>query len=267
MRVSVIIPAAGRSSRFGASDKLAQDVGGRSLLLRAIEPFTKIEEVSSIIVAGPPQDMDIFRDQYGAKLGFLGATIVAGASGERWETVKSALEAVPEDSTHIAIHDAARPIVEDQLIRRVFEAAESASAVVPGLAIHDTLKRVGAEVVESAQRDVTVDAILGIGDDAEEEIAPAIPARNVVETISRDNLVRIQTPQVFDAELLRRAYQQDDPGGATDDAMLVEQLGEEVLVVQGCPRNIKVTELQDLEMIRLLLGVKSPTGRPAHKRF
>ena len=267
MRISVIIPAAGRSERFGASDKLSQDVGGRSLLLRAIEPFTKIDEVVSIIVAGPPQDMEIFRDQYGAKLGFLGATIVEGGPKERWETVKNALALVPDDATHVAVHDAARPIVEPELIQRIFEAARSFPAVVPGLAVNDTLKRVAEEVIESAQKDATVDSILGIGEDPNEEISPAIPARSVEDTVSRDNLVLVQTPQIFDAALFRRAYEQDDLAGATDDAMLVERLGEPVLVVEGDSRNIKVTKPSDLDMVRRLLGVKAPSGRPVHKRF
>ena len=128
MRVALIVPAAGMSTRFGAADKLQQDVGGRSLLLRAIEPFTKLEEVTSTIVAGPPREMDIFREQYGAKLGFLGAQLVPGSTGERWETVQAALEHVPDEATHIAVHDAARPIVDEDLLKRVFEAALSASA-------------------------------------------------------------------------------------------------------------------------------------------
>ena len=267
MRIALIITAAGSSTRFGAADKLAQDVGGRSLLLRAIEPFTKRDEVTTTIVAGPPQDMDVFRDQYGAKLGFLGAQIIPGSTSSRWETVKAALEHVPDDATHVAVHDAARPIVDEDMLKRVFEAALSAPAVVPGIPIHDTLKRVGEEVVESAQRDATVDAILGIGDDPDEEVGPAIPGRRVTETLKRDELMRVQTPQVFAADVFRRAYQQEDMAGVTDDAMLVERMGEEVLVVEGSPRNIKVTRPEDLEMVRLLLGVKAPAGRAVHKRF
>ena len=79
--------------------------------------------------------------------------------------------------------------------------------------------------------------------------------------------MRVQTPQIFEASLLRRAYEQDDVSGATDDAMLVERLGEEVMLIAGDPHNIKVTEPADLEMVRLLLGVSSPSTRPAHKRF
>ena len=267
MRISVIIPAAGKSSRFGQSDKLAQDLGGRSLLLRAIEPFTKVEEVASIIVAGPPDDLDIFRDQYGPKLGFLGATIIEGGKIERWESVRNALAVVPEDTTHVAIHDAARPVVDAALVERVFAAAATSPAVVPGLPISDTLKRVDPEHVETAERDATIDSILGIGEDDGDDLGHAIPAQKVVETISREHLVSIQTPQIFEIELLRRAYAQDDLAGATDDASLVERLGEDVLVVEGDPRNVKVTAPADLDLARTLLGVRAPDSRPTHKRF
>ncbi len=267
MRISVIIPAAGKSTRFGNSDKLSQDLGGRSLLLRAIEPFTKMDQVTSIIVAGPPEDLDVFRDHYGPKLGFLGATIIEGGRTERWESVHNALANVPEDTTHVAIHDAARPVVDAALVERVFDAAATFPAVVPGVVISDTIKRVDPEVIESAERDATIDSILGIGEGDGEDIGHAIPARKVVETVPRENLVRIQTPQIFEIELLRRAYAQDNLEGATDDASLVERLGEDVLVVAGAPHNVKVTAPGDLELARTLLGVRGPDSRPSHKRF
>ena len=267
MRISVIIPAAGKSSRFGNSDKLSQDLGGRSLLLRAIEPFTKMDQVASIIVAGPPDDLEVFREHYGPKLGFLGATIIEGGRVERWESVRNALAVVPEDTTHVAIHDAARPVVDAALVERVFDAAATSSAVVPGVPITDTLKRVHAEVIESAERDTTIDSILGIGEEGGDDLGHAIPAQKVEETISRERLVSIQTPQIFDIDVLRRAYAQDDLTGATDDASLVERLGEDVLVVEGDPRNIKVTAPADLDLARTLLGVRGPDSRPTHKRF
>lgn len=268
MRIAVIIPAAGQSKRFGMSDKLAQDLGGRSLLLRAIEPFTKVDEVSAVIVAGPPEDYESFCDQYGPKLGFLGATIVEGGREERWQSVQKALAHVPEDVTHIAVHDAARPLVRPELLSRMIDAARNAPAVAPGIPVAETLKRVASEVVETATRDATVDSILGIGEDDEvDELGPANPGRIVEETIDRRNVMRVQTPQIFEASLLRRAYEQDSVSGATDDAMLVERLGEEVMLIAGDPHNIKVTEPADLEMVRLLLGVSSPSTRPAHKRF
>lgn len=261
MRVSVIIPAAGSSRRYGM-DKLGQDLGGRALLLRTVELFTKRDEVRSIIVAGPPDDLDAFRDRFGAQLGFHGVQIVAGGRVERWETVKNALAAVPADATHVAVHDAARPGASDELIGRVFEAAKVHPAVIPGLAVADTLKRVGEEVVRAEEEDAVADLILG--DSAE---AATSKGRVVQSTVDRTNLVAVQTPQVFEIGLLRRAYAQPDLSGATDDAALIERLGEKVVVVDGEFRNLKITVPADLSLMRTMLGMKSPEGRPVHKRF
>ena len=261
MRVCVIIPAAGASRRYGV-DKLGQDLGGRAMLLRTVELFTKRDEVKSIIVAGPPDDLDDFRDRFGAQLGFHGVRIVPGGRADRWETVKNALEAVPDDATHVAVHDAARPGASDELIGRVFEAAKVHAAVIPGLAIADTLKRVSEEAVRAEEEDAVADLILGeSADDATSK------GRFVQATVDRTNMVGVQTPQVFEIGLLRRAYAQADLSGATDDAGLVERLGEKVLVVDGEFRNLKVTVPADLSLMRTMLGLKAPDSRPVHKRF
>ena len=102
--------------------------------------------------------------------------------------------------------------------------------------------------MKSAQDDGIADAILGNVD--ESTGTPA--AHLVLETVPRENVVAVQTPQVFARELLEKAYAQDDLDGATDDAMLVERLGHEVVVVEGDPRNIKVTTQMDLELARKL---------------
>jgi 2-C-methyl-D-erythritol 4-phosphate cytidylyltransferase len=266
MNVCVIIPAAGRSRRFGESDKLAQDLGGRALLIRTVELFAKRDEVRSIIVAGPPEPVDefeAFKGRYGPTLGFHGATIVAGGRTERWETVRNALAATPDDASHIAVHDAARPGASKELLDRVFDAAARVPAVVPAVAVANTLKRVATETEEFAadDDDGLADAILGNAGKT------SITLRRVTATEDREGLVEVQTPQVFEADLLRRAYAQDDLSGATDDASLVERLGEPVYVVEGDPRNFKITQPSDLRVMRAVLGVKPPAERPVHKRF
>jgi len=261
MQVSVIIPAAGASSRFGL-DKLGQDLGGRALLLRTVELFTKRDEVREIIVAGPPDGLDDFRDRHGAQLGFHGVRIVPGGRVERWETVRNALQAVSPDATHVAVHDAARPGTSPELLDRVFEAAKVHAAVIPGLAVADTLKRVGEGTVRAEEEDAIADMILG---DAGE--VTTATARVVEATLDRARVVAVQTPQVFRAELLHRAYAQPDLSGATDDAGLVERLGEPVMVVDGEFRNLKVTVPEDLALMRTILGLKASDSRPVHKRF
>ncbi len=261
MHVSVIIPAAGSSRRYGM-DKLGQDLGGRAMLLRTVELFTKRDEVRSIVVAGPPDDLETFRERFGAPLSFHGVRIVEGGRTERWETVRNALAAVPPEATHVAVHDAARPGTSDELIGRIFEAARMHPAVIPGLSVADTLKRVSEQAVQAEQEDAIADMILG---DAAE--ATKAKGRVVEATVDRTRLVAVQTPQVFEVGLLRRAYAQPDLSGATDDAGLVERLGEPVLVVDGEFRNLKVTVPEDLAAIRSILGFKAPEGRPVHKRF
>jgi 2-C-methyl-D-erythritol 4-phosphate cytidylyltransferase len=181
---------------------------------------------------------------------------------ERWETVKNALAAVPEDATHVAVHDAARPGASDELIGRVLEAAKVHAAVIPGLPVADTLKRVGEEAVRAEEEDAVADLILG-----ESVEAATCKGRFVQSTVDRANLVAVQTPQVFEIGLLRRAYAQPDLSGVTDDASLVERLGEKVLVVDGEFRNLKITVPNDLSLMRTMLGLKGPEGRPVHKRF
>lgn len=261
MNVCVLITAAGSSTRFGFGDKLAQDLGGRAVLLRSVEAFTRRDEVRSIVVAAPPDSFDEFRDRHGGALGFHGASIVEGGRRERWETVRNALAAVPEDCTHVAVHDAARPGVDDALLDRVFAAAAVHDAVIPGLAVRDTLKRVGERLVAGGEDDAIADAILG---DAGK---PQTSAKVVEATVDRRNLVAVQTPQVFRRELLLKAYAKGDLDGVTDDASVVERLGIEVVVVEGDPRNLKITTPEDLELLRAILGVKGPEGRATHRKF
>lgn len=261
MRIGVIIAAAGRSTRFGEGDKLSQDLGGRAVLLRTVEAFTKRDEVAAIVVAGPPDELDAFRTRFGPALGFNGARIVEGGRTERWESIQKAIRELPADVTHIAVHDGARPCIGNELLDRVFAAAKVAPAVVPGVPVRDTVKRVTVETFSASEDDAVADFILGdVG-------KTSTSGRRVTETISRENLVAVQTPQVFDADLLRRAYATVELSGTTDDASVIERLGEPVLVVEGDPRNLKITSPDDLALARAILSVAPPPERAAHLRF
>lgn len=273
IRVCVIIPAAGFSGRYIQGmevprSKLDEDLGGRPVLQRTVELFTNYEHeevtIGTIVVAGPhdPAAMDAFRTRHGDKLGLLGATLVAGGVTHRWETVKAALEHVPEDCTHVAVHDAARPCVTRELFDRVFDAATKFPAVVPAVEVGDTVKRVSPEAVPDPRPDPFA-AILGIGEGG----AGRGPVyRAVDQTLDRTGLVLVQTPQVFEAALIKRAYAQKDLS-STDDAGLVERLGERVISVPGEARNIKITRPADMSLARAIMGVREPEGKPAHKRF
>ncbi len=265
MKISVIIPAAGASTRYlegghAARHKLDEDLGGRPLLQRTIELFNTHPLVGSVVVAGPHDDdvFDDFRLRHGDRLSMLGATLCRGGRTHRWETVRAALAKVPGDATHIAVHDAARPCTSAALIERVFDAALTNDAVAPCLDVSDTIKRVGETQETEAEIDPIAE-VLGVTQEPRR-------VRLVRETMVRAGLVAAQTPQVFRADLLRRAYAQSDLS-STDDAGLVERLGAEVVVVEGEARNIKVTLPDDLTIARAILGFRPPSEREVHKRF
>jgi 2-C-methyl-D-erythritol 4-phosphate cytidylyltransferase len=222
--------------------------------------FTNNDAVSTVIVAGPAeaQAFEQFKLRHADKLAILGVKLVKGGLDHRWQTVKAALDAIPEGATHIAVHDAARPCTPPELLDRLFDAVQKHPAVIPAVEVHDTLKRVTESEAE-AEED-PLDRILGGAG------KPKGKQRIVAQTIDRAGLIAVQTPQVFEAGLLRRAYQQKDLA-STDDAQLVERLGETVTVIEGDNRNIKITLPADLPLARAILGLKGPEGRAVHKRF
>jgi 2-C-methyl-D-erythritol 4-phosphate cytidylyltransferase len=231
-----------------------------------VELFTKHADVAAIIVAGPhdAEAFAAFKARHGDKLGLLGVTLCQGGKTHRYETVAAALKLVPADCTHVAVHDAARPCASMELIERVFAAADPEGgghpAVIPGIDVSDTLKRVSGE--EVAAKADPLAAILG------ESAQKKSIGRRVEATIDRTRVVAVQTPQVFERGLLMRAYAQEDLT-STDDAQLVERLGEPggVLVVPGEAGNIKITRYADVRLARAILNVKAPVEREAHKKF
>lgn len=146
--------------------------------------------------------------------------VVAGGA-ERSDSVRAGLAAIPEEAEVIVVHDAARPLASRDLWRAVIEAVQAgADAAIPGVPVADTVKRVDAG--------------------------------RVLETVERHDLVAVQTPQAFRAEVLRRAHAAG--GDATDDAGLVERAGGTVVVVPGEARNRKVTDRDDLVVLEAWLG-------------
>jgi 2-C-methyl-D-erythritol 4-phosphate cytidylyltransferase len=272
MHLAVIIPAAGSSRRYVESaaaqgvlaprQKIDEDLGGRPLLQRTVELFNKLPDVVAIIVAGPADDeaFGAFNLRHGDKLAVMGVKVCRGGREHRYQTVAEALKLVPATATHIAVHDAARPCASPELIERVLQAARAGhGAVIPGVDVPDTLKRVSVETV-AAEPDDPLAGILGVDADRRAK------GRLVEQTVDRSRLVGVQTPQVFEAALLRRAYAQKDLN-STDDAQLVERLGEKVVVVAGESTNIKVTRAEDLKLARAILGLKPAEEKPAHMRF
>ncbi len=262
MKIAVIIPAAGVGKRFaeshdgvagmGTRGKLEIDLASRPVFMRAVELFVNRPSVNQIILAVNPDAVADFKFRWGDKLGFHGVKIVAGGKAERWETVFKALSVVDDSCTHVAVHDAARPLTSSGLIDRVFEAAQQYSAVIPAVPVRATLKQVEDAPAQQETED-PLDAILG---DAGKT---PVSVRRIVKTVDRSGLVEAQTPQVFEVELLRSAYdriaqKQIDTSSITDDAGLVEATGEVVYVINGETTNLKITRPEDVQIAAAIVA-------------
>jgi 2-C-methyl-D-erythritol 4-phosphate cytidylyltransferase len=260
MKIAVIIPAAGKSTRYGEKDKLAEDLGGRPLLLRTVEFFTKREEITQIIVVGPVDTFNDFKERFGPALSFHDVLIVEGGTN-RSDSVKNGLKMVEDGIDRIAVHDAARPALTNALFESVLLASKELDAVAAATRITGTVKRTKATKQTIGDDNDIADAIFaGAG-------KSSVDAFEVEQTLDRSGLWELQTPQIFEPTLLQRAYDQTKGVETTDDAHLVEELGEVVHLVQGESRNIKVTTKSDLTLVKAILGVKVTQERTPNKRF
>ena len=221
---AVILPAAGRSTRFGdpKTKKIFTDLDGRPVWIRAVEAFASRPDVAQILLAISPDDRPIFEERFSAIVAFLNLALVEGGA-ERVDSVAAALAAVKPDCRYVAVHDAARPCLEPALIDRVFAAAREHGAAIPGLPVTDTLKRADA-------------------------------GGRIVDTVPRDGLFAVQTPQAFRRDWLEHAYaHRAQRPGATDDAQLLEAAGYTCHIVEGSAFNLKITRSADLALARALL--------------
>src|SRR6516164_2092858 len=200
-RFAVILPAAGRSSRFRDKEKkVFANLDGRAVWLRSAELFVTRDDVCQCLIVIAPEDIETFKRRYAANLAFLNIQIVEGGK-QRFDSVANALAKLKDDAEFVAIHDAARPCLTRELIDGVFARAAKDGAAVLAVPVGDTLK----------QSD---------GQD------------RVQTTVSRQNLWLAQTPQVFRRDWLLAAYADRAKfGGVTDDAQLVEAAGHPVRLV------------------------------------
>ena len=201
MSVVGIIPAAGAGERLGADvPKAFAVLGGRPMVEWSLDVLREV--CDRVVVAVPPDRVEP-------------PDFVAGGA-TRSESVRNALAAAPEASV-VIVHDAARPLVTVELVRRCLEALDGVDGVIAAVPVTDTVKEVDAG--------------------------------QVVSTPDRGRLWAAQTPQVFRADVLRRAT-----GEATDDASLVEAIGGSVRVVEASPENLKVTRPLDVRVAEMLLS-------------
>jgi 2-C-methyl-D-erythritol 4-phosphate cytidylyltransferase len=213
--VWAVLAAAGSGERLGAQQpKAFVRLGELPLLAESLARLDASDWIDEIVVAAPPgweEPAILLAEELGCSK--CSACVTGGAT--RAESVRRALDEVAEDAAVVLVHDAARPLLPEEVLDRVLTALnEGWDGAVPGLAVADTVKRVEGE--------------------------------RVVETLERDSLVAVQTPQAFVADVFRRAI---DGGEGTDCASLVERAGGRVKWVEGDPRLLKVTTRADLELV------------------
>lgn len=268
LRVAAIVCAAGSGTRFGRSGegKLDADLHGKPVLIRAVEALAWHPCVGEILVAGPadPVAMRAFRARHERALRELGASLCAGGVQERYQTVQNALarllargEGRPCDA--VLVHDAARPCTPAAVVDAVIAALGEHGAVVPAVPLADTLRRCRPGPMDP-HLDAGLDGPLS-GLVAGGPSATGAPIGPSLGTVERTHLYACQTPQGFGVGLLERAYAQRDLR-STDDAELVERLGEPVVLVAGDRRNIKITHRPDLDLARLFWPTLNTPGRP-----
>jgi 2-C-methyl-D-erythritol 4-phosphate cytidylyltransferase len=216
--VWALLAAAGSGERLGADrPKAFVRLGEQPLLAESLERLDASDWVDAIVVAAPPgweEPSILLAEELGCSK--VSSCVTGGAT--RAESVKRALDEVPEEAAVVIVHDAARPYVDDAVIERVLAPlGEGWDGAVPALPLSDTVKRVDGE--------------------------------RVVETLPRDALRAVQTPQAFVAPVLRDAYASGDLTTATDCASLVEARGGRVKIVPGDPRLAKITDAADLERL------------------
>ena len=219
MKLSLIIVAAGSSTRFGR-DKQTALFRGLPLFLHSVRTFLPM--ASELVVVVPPGREAEFR-QLASRHGIEELNCVAGGAC-RTESVKNGLEALNSTDGFVAIHDAARPLATQELLQALLETAATIGGAVPGHRVVDTLLRTDATNI-------------------------------VTSPIPRENAWAISTPQLFDLKRLREAYRQHTEESFTDDSQAFIRGGGQVGIVEEKSPNPKITYPQDLELLEKTLGL------------
>lgn len=219
-RCGAVIVAGGNASRMGGIDKVMADLGGKPVIWHAVKSFQDCDAIREIVIVTRE---DLITPIAGVCRGFSKVTAVVAGGTSRQASVRNGLNALSGKITLAAIHDGARPLASWQLIDRVVRAAISYGAAAPAIPVKDTIKVVRGGMVDS--------------------------------TPDRKTLMAVQTPQVFDFDILRAAHRKVEQDGVevTDDCAAVEYLGMSVKIVEGAEQNIKITTPMDLQIANILL--------------
>ncbi|MFI3302794.1 MAG: 2-C-methyl-D-erythritol 4-phosphate cytidylyltransferase [Rikenellaceae bacterium] len=212
-RLGVVIVAGGKGSRMGggATPKQFRFIGQLPVLAHSINTFANVDSAAEIVVVLPAEHI-AYWENLAARFNVAQHKCVEGGA-ERFHSVKCGVEALSADCEIIAVHDGVRPMCSEELINRAIYCALSNGSAIPVVNVVDSFRMLSGE--ES-------------------------------QIVDRTALRAVQTPQIFDAQIIRRAYRQTFDTLFTDDASVVERMGERVYLCEGDRSNIKITTLEDL---------------------
>ena len=220
MTRTALIVAGGKGLRMGSDlPKQFLPIGGKPVLMHTIEAFYRFDEEMKIVLV-LPQEQQTYGRELCQKYHFSIGHVLADGGETRFHSVKNGLAYV--EPGLVGVHDGVRPFVSRQVIERCYQLAETKKAVIPVVDVVETIRH-----------------LTDTGS----------------ETVSRSDYKLVQTPQVFDVELLKRAYAQEYTSFFTDDASVVEAMGESVYLTEGNRENIKITTPFDLKISSVLVNV------------
>lgn len=229
-KVAAVIPAAGQGKRMQTTvSKQFLHLQGMPVIVHTLQAFDSCDEVGEVVLVCAEGEKTVYEDLIGVFEIKKVFRVVAGGA-ERQDSVYNGLQAVPDDTDIVLVHDGARPLVDAGIIGRVIAAAGSCGAAVAAVPVKDTIKMADA-------------------------------AGLVEKTLERGRLYQVQTPQGFRYDLLKNAYEQARQTGylGTDDASLVERLGVKIQLVPGAYENIKITTAEDMVLAEAVLARRVKT--------
>ena len=223
MKVGAIIPAAGRGKRIGASiPKQFLEIQGRPLLHHTLTVFASCKLIDYVVLVMPRADVNEVGKDWMNKYKIVQEVVVGGE--QRQDSVYNGFNSLEKGTDIVVVHDGVRPFTTPQMITATVEAAQQHGAAITAIPVSDTVKQAADGFVK--------------------------------QTVSRDGLWRVQTPQAFQHGLLQQAFKKakKDSYYGTDEGSLVEYLGERVKIVPGSELNIKITRKEDLVLGESLLS-------------
>ena len=223
---TAVIVAAGNASRMRGTDKIMAPLNGEPVICHTVRAFQECSFVQHIVIVTRDDLLDAI-SKICVQQGFTKVSKVISGGSDRTESVLNGLSCVPEKTTLVAVHDGARPLVTQKVIDAAVSKAIQTGAAAPAVPVKDTVKIASGSIV--------------------------------LDTPDRSSLFAVQTPQVFDYDLLRGAlnYARDNDISVTDDCSAVEHIGMRIHLVEGGEDNIKITTPLDLDIAAMILSKRS----------